>query len=83
MAMICRGATRFVQVTEDEIAAAIRMYFDATHQVVEGAGAAPLAALIKERERMLDKRVGLILSGGNIEAARFLKVLSGETPSAG
>lgn len=83
MAMICRGVTRFVQVTEDEIAAAIRMYFDDTHQVVEGAGAAPLAALIKERDRMLDKRVGLIMSGGNIEAARFLKVLRGETPNAG
>jgi threonine dehydratase len=82
MAMICRGVTRFVQVSEDEIAAAIRIYFDDTHQVVEGAGAAPLAALLKERDRMLGQRVGLVMSGGNIEAARFLKVLRGETPSA-
>jgi threonine dehydratase len=78
--IICRGVSRFVQVTEDEIAAAIRFYFDDTHQVAEGAGAAPLAALLKDRERMQGKRVGLVLSGGNIERARYLKVLLGETP---
>jgi threonine dehydratase len=80
IAAICHGAARFVQVTEDEIAGAIRYYFDDIHQVVEGAGAAPLAALIKDRDRMQGKRVGLILSGGNIEAARYIKVLGGETP---
>ena len=53
--------------TEDEIAEAIRLYWTATHNVAEGAGAAPLAALLKERERMGGKRVGLILSGGNID----------------
>jgi threonine dehydratase len=80
IATIIRGVSRFVQVTEDEIAAAIRVYFDDTHQVAEGAGAAPLAALIKDRERMQGKRVGLVLSGGNIERARYVKVLLGETP---
>jgi threonine dehydratase len=78
--IICRGVSRFVQVTEDEIAAAIRFYFDDTHHVAEGAGAAPLAALLKDRERMQGKKVGLVLSGGNIERARYLKVLLGETP---
>lgn len=77
---ICRGAARVVQVTEDEIAAAMRAYFDDTHQVAEGAGAAPLAALLQERNRMAGKSVGLILSGGNIERERLLQVLSGETP---
>ena len=82
VAIILRGVSRFVQVSEDEIAEAMRIYFDDTHQVVEGAGAAPLAALWKDRESMQGKRVALIASGGNIERARFLKVLRGETPAA-
>jgi threonine dehydratase len=82
MAAICRGVSRFVQVSEAEIADAMRIYFDDTHQVAEGAGAAPLAALWKDRESMQGKRVAVILSGGNIERARFLKVLLGETPAA-
>jgi len=80
--VICRGASRIVEVTEDEIASAVRAYFDDTHQVVEGAGAAPLAALLKERVRMAGKSVALILSGGNIERARFLELLAGTTPEA-
>jgi threonine dehydratase len=79
---ICKGASRFVQVTEDEIATAMRIYFDDTHQVAEGAGAAPLAALMKDRERMQGKKVGLVLTGGNIESARYVKVMRGETPTA-
>jgi threonine dehydratase len=82
IAAICRGVSRFVQVSEDDIADAMRMYFDDIHQVVEGAGAAPLAALWKDRESMRGKRVALIASGGNIERARFLQVLRGETPTA-
>lgn len=81
--VISRGAARVVEVTDDEIAAAMRAYFDDTHQVVEGAGAAPLAALMKERDRMAGKTVALILTGGNIERARFLEVLAGGTPRAG
>jgi threonine dehydratase len=77
---ICRGASRIVEVTEDEIAEAMRIYFDDTHQIAEGAGAAPLAALLQERHRMTGKNVAVILSGGNIERGRFLKVLSGVTP---
>ena len=77
---ICRGAARFVKVTEDEMAHAMRVYFDDTHHVAEGAGAAPLAALMQERERMAGKTVGVILSGGNIERARFSQVLAGSTP---
>ena len=77
------GASRMVQVEEEEIAEAMRIYFDDTHQIAEGAGAAPLAALLKERGRMADKRVAVILSGGNIERARFHQVLGGATPSVG
>ncbi len=78
--VICRGAARMVLVSEDEIAEAMRIYFDDIHQVSEGAGAASLAALLQERERMRDRNVAVILSGGNIERARFLDVLSARTP---
>jgi threonine dehydratase len=82
IATICRGAARFVEVSEDEIAEAIRIYFDDTHQIAEGAAAAPLAALLKERAQMANRNVGLILSGGNIERARLSQVLNGHTPAA-
>jgi len=78
---ILRGAARIVEVNDDAIADAMRIYFDDTHQVAEGAGAAPLAALLLERDRMANKNVAVILTGGNIERARFLQVLSGVTPS--
>jgi threonine dehydratase len=65
---INRWAERVVTVSEDAIAAAMRLYFTATHQVAEGAGAAPLAALLKEREAMRGRNVALILSGGNVDA---------------
>lgn len=80
---IHRGAARFVKVSEDEMAEAMRVYYDDAHQVAEGAGAAPLAALLQERGRMANKNVGVILSGGNIERARFSQVLAGGTPKVG
>jgi len=64
------------------MAEAMRIYFDDTHQVVEGAGAAPLAALWKDRQKMTGKRVAVVLSGGNIERTRYLQVLRGETPAS-
>ena len=80
IATICRGVSRWVQVSEDEIAEAMRVYFDDTHQIVEGAAAAPLAALLQDGQRMKNKNVALVFSGGNIERARYLQVLKGETP---
>jgi threonine dehydratase len=81
--IICRGAARMVEVSEDEIAEAMRIYFDDTHQIAEGAGAAPLAALMQERAGLSNRNVGVVLSGGNIERARLLQVLGGYTPAAG
>jgi threonine dehydratase len=69
--IIRRGVSRIVSVTDVEIGAAIRAYWTDTHNLVEGAGAAPLAALIRERERMAGKRVGLVVSGGNIDLELF------------
>jgi threonine dehydratase len=80
--MICRGAERVVELDEDEIAAAMRAYFDDAHQVAEGAGAAPLAGLLREGAGLAGRRVGVILSGGNIERTRYLQVLAGATPLA-
>jgi len=70
-AIIRTGAARVVTVTDDAIAAAIRAYWADTHNLVEGAGAAPLAALLQERHRMAGKRIGLVISGGNIDLALF------------
>jgi threonine dehydratase len=81
--IICRGAARVVEVSEHAIAEAVRIYFDDTHQLAEGAGAAPLAALLDERQRMANKKVALILSGGNLERARYLQILGGATPAVG
>ena len=82
LATIRKGAARVIRVEEDEVAEAIRLYWSATHNVAEGAGAAPLAALLAERDRMRGKRIGLILSGGNIDAAALRTVLDGRTPAA-
>ena len=71
LAIILAGAARVVTVGDDEVAAAIRAYWTDTHNLAEGAGAAPLAALMQERERMAGRRVGLPLCGGNIDLALF------------
>ena len=69
--IIRRGADRIVTVTDDEVAAAIRAYWQDTHNLAEGAGAAPLAALMQERAAMRGQRVATILCGGNIDLALF------------
>ena len=76
------GAERIVEVSDDAIAEAMRLYFRATHNVAEGAGAAPLAALMQERASMQGKAVAVILCGGNVDTDVFRTVLSGETPAA-
>jgi threonine dehydratase len=69
--IIRRGAARIVTVTDEEVAAAIRALWQDTHNLAEGAGAAALAAMLREREAMRGKRVGLVLSGGNIDLDLF------------
>ncbi len=78
--IINAGAERIVAVDDDEVAEAIRMLFSATHNAAEGAGAAALAAVMQERERLCGRRVAAILSGGNIDSEKFAAVLSGRTP---
>jgi threonine dehydratase len=71
LAIIRKGASRIVQVTDDEVAAAIRAYWTDTHNLAEGAGAAALAAALQEKAKLRGKRVGLVLTGGNIDLHLF------------
>jgi threonine dehydratase len=70
------GVDRIVQVNESEIRAAMRHYFTDTHNVAEGAGAAGLAALLQEGPAKAGRRVGLVLSGGNVDREVFAETLS-------
>jgi threonine dehydratase len=74
--IILKGAERIVTVEETEIRAAMRHLFTDTHNVAEGAGAATLAALLKEKDRLAGKRVAVVLSGGNIDRALYTEVLA-------
>jgi threonine dehydratase len=71
LSIIRKGASRIVQVTDAEIAVAMRAYWTDTHNLTEGAGAAALAAALQEKARLRGKRVGLVVSGGNIDFDLF------------
>ena len=84
LAIIRKGASRIVQVTDAELGAAIRAYWTDTHNLAEGAGAAPLAAALQEKAKISGKRVGLVLSGGNIDFDLFKEwVVAESTAPAG
>ena len=74
--IIREGADRIVDVSEAQIAQAMRLYYTHTHNVAEGAGAVALAGLLSEREQLQGKRVGVILTGGNIDIDLYQKVLA-------
>ena len=73
--IISRSVSRIVTVEEDEIRAAMRSLFSDTHNAAEGAGAAALAALLQEKDRMRGRRVAVILSGGNVDSENFGRIL--------
>lgn len=75
--VMLKHVSRFVRVTEMEIADAMRIYFTDTHHVIEGAGATSLAALIKEQSEVSGKRAGVIASGGNINSDLYCSILNG------
>ncbi len=74
------GADRVVQVSDEEVAEAIRAYYTDTHNLAEGAGAASLAALMQEKGKMQGKNVAVILTGGNIDQSWYKTILAGYTP---
>ncbi|PIE12875.1 MAG: hypothetical protein CSA70_07915 [Rhodobacterales bacterium] len=75
-----RGAARIDMVSDDQIADAIRLFYRATHNLAEGAGAASLAAAIQDKDRNAGRKVGVILSGGNIDVGAYQTILNGATP---
>lgn len=78
--VIRHGAARIVEVSEAEIAEAMRVLYRSTHNVAEGAGAAAFAGLCQDGARRAGRRVAVILSGGNVDASVFRTVLGGEVP---
>lgn len=76
LAIYTAGAARIVAVSEAQIGEAMRIYYSDTHNLAEGAGAASLAALIQEREAMQGRKIGVILSGGNIDRSVYARVIA-------
>ncbi len=74
--VILAGCARIVSVSDDEMLDAIAAYHADTHNLAEGAGASPLAALMQERAAMAGKKVGLILSGGNVDPGVYARALA-------
>src|SRR5258706_8559488 len=77
VAVIGNAVERIVQVSDAEIAAAMRLLFATTHNVAEGAGAAALAAALQDRAQIGAHTIGLPLTGGNVDSDRFARVLAG------
>lgn len=75
LALLREGLDHLVQVSDDAVAAAMRAYYSDTHNLAEGAGAAALAAALQERDALVRQKVGVVLSGSNVDAATFVPVL--------
>ena len=73
--VIRAGAECIIRVTDDQVKVAVRHFYTDTHNLIEGAGAAPLAALLKDKARK-GKRFGVIASGGNIDREAYIAALS-------
>ena len=76
LAILAPHLDHIVQVSDVEVAAAMRALFSDTHNVAEGAGAAALAAALQEKAQLRGQAVGLALTGGNVDASVFSQVLS-------
>ena len=74
---ILAHADDVLAVTDDEVAHAMRLYYRATHNLAEGAGAAPLAAALQIKDRFKGRKIGLPLTGGNVDADLFRHILQG------
>ena len=71
------GIERIVEVTDDEIEHAMRILFTDTHNVVEGAGAASLAALLQDGGTTRGLTAGIVLTGANVDPEPFARILTG------
>jgi threonine dehydratase len=78
MEVIWQNVARIVEVTDAQIAAAMRALYEDTHNLVEGAGAAGVAAALAEKELNHGKRIGIVITGGNVDMDQYAQVLAGE-----
>jgi len=77
--LIWKDVERIVEITDNEIADAMRMLYECTHNVCEGAGAAAITAALQEASKIKGRKVAVIASGGNVDRDVFVSVLKGET----
>ena len=77
MDVIWKNVSRIVEVSDAEISTAMRAYYEDTHNLAEGAAAAALAGALQEKDTLSGKRVGIILTGGNVDREKYLQVLEG------
>ncbi len=82
MEIIWAHVARIVEVSDAEIAQAMVIYYQDTHNLAEGAGAITLAAALQEKSKLHGKKVGIPLTGGNVDRELFLTVLTGEACAA-
>jgi len=75
--MLKRELDDVVTLTEGELADGVRLALRTTHNLAEGAGAAPLVAAMKLRDRLAGRKVVCVMSGGNIDRATLTKILNG------
>jgi len=77
MEVIWENVARIVEVPDAAIAQAMCAYYEDTHNLAEGAGAAALAGALQEKDKLEDKRIGIVLTGGNVDRSVYEKVLAG------
>ncbi|MGA2167802.1 MAG: threonine dehydratase [Terracidiphilus sp.] len=77
MEIIWQNVARIVEVTDTEIAHAMRVLYEDTHNLAEGAGAAALAGALNEKQHQAGKRIGVVLTGGNVDRETYVDVLAG------
>jgi len=77
MEVIWENVARIVEVPDAAIAHAMRAFYEDTHNLAEGAGAAALAGALQEKDKLEDKRVGIVLTGANVNCSVYEKVLAG------
>lgn len=75
---IWNGVDRIVQVTDEEVGAAMRLLFACTHNVSEGAGAAAVAAAVQEQARLTGRKIAVVISGGNVDRQVFAAILAAD-----
>jgi threonine dehydratase len=79
---ILRGVERILCVSDEEAETGMRAYFSDTHNVAEGAAGVGLAAVLREHKSCAGKRIGVVLTGGNVDAGVFARELGSALPLA-